>query len=142
MNPIQLKPRPKKRYSVRYQTITVYFDQPVRRDICDGCGKSKHKGEIKNTQGHHWIYAYKPETVKKNPKLALENRSELCYFCHQIADALRVLCELQPHQLKRVMQIAFLMPPNFQRKFTVISRQYLVGSQKRAKKLLEFDKRG
>ncbi len=131
-------PVKKKRYSVRYQTVTVYFDHPVNRNICDTCGKSAEKGEIKNTQGHHWIYAYRPETVKKNPELALENRSELCYFCHKIADALRILSELKPHQLIRVSKDAGLMPMEMQRKFTVICKQWLKYSQSRAKKLLEF----
>lgn len=128
-----------KKYSVRYQSVTVYFNHPVRRDVCDACGKSKEKGQIKNTQGHHWIYAYKPSTVKKNPELALENRSELCYTCHQLADALRALCELKPKSLKKIIRVALLMPNDFQKNLTIIAKLWNYHSRGRAKKLLEFE---
>lgn len=127
-----------KKYGVRYQTVMVYFDYPVNRNICDACGKSKEKGEIKGTQGHHWGYAYKTDTVKKNPKLALENRSEFCYYDHQIADAVRTLAELTPEQLIRASKVAILMPIEMQRKFTVICKQFITYSQHRAKSLSEF----
>ena len=61
-----------------------------RKGICDACGKSVGNG-IQKTNIHHWKYAYGWKKVRENPSLALDNTSELCYSCHQIADALRNL---------------------------------------------------
>jgi len=127
------------KFAVRYETATVYFDHPVNRTICDVCGKDMVSGEIKSVQGHHWIYKYSISEVKKNPELALENRSYLCYFDHKLADALRTISELKPDQLKRVTKAALLMPPEMQRKFMVICKQFLAMTERRAKTLMEFE---
>ena len=92
--------------------VTLPFDP--RRGICEACGKSKERGEIKMTALHHWWYAYQPKTVKKNPLLALENTSELCYYCHQLADAIRAL--LYAHT-DRVVQVAKLLRGEQREKF-------------------------
>jgi len=42
---------------------------------------------------HHWIYAHKTSEVRKNPNLAIQNTSVLCFPCHRIGDALRAVLE-------------------------------------------------
>lgn len=84
----------KKKYRIKYQTIKVVVEDP-RRHICQACKKS-----FKVTAMHHYKYAYKPETVKENPELALENTLELCFYDHQIADAFRTLVEANPERVR------------------------------------------
>jgi len=81
---------------IQYQTVTVTVvtDKPVRKGECEACRRKIGEG-IRTTQLHHYKYVYKPATVKKNPILALENTLELCYGCHPIADALRVLARVK-----------------------------------------------
>jgi len=83
--------------------VTLPFDP--RKGVCEACGRSVHEGEIKSTALHHWWYAYKPATVAKNPLLALENTSELCYGCHQIADAIRLLLYSRPERVAKVARL-------------------------------------
>lgn len=93
--------------------ITLPFDP--RKGICEACGKSVKKKEIKYTQLHHWRYAYKPATVKKNPMLVLENTSELCYYCHKhIADPIRALLYASPPRIAKVVR---LLDPVSRKKF-------------------------
>ena len=70
------------RVRVRYwrAAFTVSVEKP---SICECCGR---KGRL---ECHHWKYAYKTSEVRKNPQLALENTSWLCFTCHRIADAYR-----------------------------------------------------
>ena len=75
-------------------TITLQIDP--RKGICDACKKSIARGEIKTTHLHHWWYAYIPKTVKANPILVLDNTSELCYYCHKLADSIRGLLYAKP----------------------------------------------
>jgi len=98
-----------KPYKTRYAgsrgrgvVVTLPFDP--RKGKCMACGKSKAKGEIKSTCLHHWWYEFKPATVKKNPILALRNTSELCYYCHQLADAIRALLYASPHRVAWVVK--------------------------------------
>ena len=95
--------------------VTLPFDP--RKGICQACGKSKAKGEIKYTCLHHWWYEFKPATVKENPILVLKNTSELCYYCHQLADAIRALLYAHP---KRVAQVAELLRGEQKERFTNI----------------------
>jgi hypothetical protein len=100
----------KKGYKIRYETahgggvvVTLPFDP--RKHKCDACGKSVAAGEIKVTALHHWYYAYAPKTVKENPILALENTSELCFGCHQVADAIRALLYASPQRVAMVAEL-------------------------------------
>lgn len=101
----------------------------IRRGICIGCKRNKHKGEIKTTQLHHMKYAFETETVLKNPILALENTLELCFGCHPIADGLRDILLSNPRgglrKIERIMQIIKLLPPEQQQHFTDLARTWL-----------------
>lgn len=102
-----MKMAKKKGYRTRYagsrgKGVVVVLPEDPRKGICEACGKSKHAGEIKVTALHHWWYAYKPATVKQNPYLVLENTSELCYGCHQVADAIRMLIYARPNRVANV----------------------------------------
>jgi len=111
MKSLPTKKKRKTGYRMRYQSIFVWFKVDPRTGICVSCGKSIHKGEIKTTQMHHYRYAYKPATVRKNPKLALEHTIELCYGCHPVADALRLLFERKNDRIVNV----YLSLPKFVR---------------------------
>ena len=84
-------------------TVTLPFDP--RKGVCDGCGKSKARGEIKITALHHWWYEFAPKTVKANPILVLKNTSELCYYCHGLADAIRALIYAKPERVANVAEL-------------------------------------
>lgn len=122
------------RYGVTYQKtrIKIPLDENPRKGICDGCGRSKKSGEIKVTQLHHWFYKYHLSTVKKNPRLALENTNEFCFNpCHKAADALRVLtAEINPKNYDNVVNVAKLMPPWMQKRFTQLCRKWLKENEK------------
>lgn len=82
--------------------VTLPFD-PHKR-ICEACGKSVARGEIKFTAFHHWWYAYAPKTVKDNPILVLDNTSELCFYCHEVGDAIRALLYTKPERVAMVAE--------------------------------------
>jgi len=104
----------KKPYTTRYAGahrrggrrggVTVTLPSDPRKGVCDACGKSKAKGEIKTTHLHHWWYEFHPKTVKKNPILVLKNTSELCFYCHQLADAIRALLYANPKRVAWVVK--------------------------------------
>ena len=96
--------------------VILPFDP--RKGVCSACGKSKAKGEITMTSMHHWRYAYKPDTVRKNPILALENTSEFCFSCHRVADALRNL--LSAVGATRVANVVVLMPDEMKEKLRTL----------------------
>lgn len=98
----------KKMYRMKYagsrgKGVVIKLPFDPRKGKCDACGRRVGEG-IKVTALHHWWYAYKPSTVKKNPALALENTSELCYGCHQVADAIRALLYANPQRVARVVR--------------------------------------
>lgn len=122
----------KKVYKTRYagthgKGCVVYLPFDPRKGVCDACGKSKAKGEIKMTMLHHWKYAYKAVTVIKNPILVLENTSELCFACHMIADGFRNIMKLS---LKRIMMVAKVMTPELQEYFLSISKEFIRTTKK------------
>lgn len=119
----------KKKYGVTYQRtrIMVPCDENPRRGICDGCGRRKSTGEIKVTQLHHWLYKYRLSTVKKNPRLALDNTNEFCFNpCHKAADSLRVLtAEINPKNYGNIVNVAKLMPEWMQNRFTQLCKRWI-----------------
>ena len=137
----------KKGYKIRYETahgggvvVTLPFDP--RKHKCDSCGKSVAAGEIKVTALHHWYYAYQPKTVKENPILALENTSELCFGCHQVADAIRALLYASP---KRVAMVAEQLRGEPREKFINVLEEVIRCLKEQdiplAKKILEMSKK-
>lgn len=122
----------KKKYKMRYagthgDGCVVYLPFDPRKGVCSGCGKSIHvmesdgKPQIKMTSLHHWKYAYKAETVRKNPILILDNTGEFCFACHQIADGLRNILKLSP---ERAVKVIMTMPKEMREKFEVIILLY------------------
>jgi hypothetical protein len=116
-----------KRYKTRYAGAhgggcIVYLPFDPRKGVCEGCGKSVAKGEIKCTSLHHWKYAFKPATVQANPVLVLENTSELCFACHRVADGLRNLMALGN---ERIINVASLMPKDLIERFASICKLFL-----------------
>jgi hypothetical protein len=104
-----MKKKKTKGYRMRYagsrgKGVVVVLPFDPRKGICQACGKSKERGEIRTTANHHWWYAYAPKTVKENPLLALENTSELCFYCHQLADAIRALLYANPIRVAWVVK--------------------------------------
>ena len=117
-----------KKYAVKYAMahgggVTVYLPVNPRKGICSACGKTVASGAIKITALHHWYYAYQAKTVKDNPILALENTSELCFYCHDIADALRTLLYANS---ERIAQVALCIPSSQREKFINVIEYILV----------------
>jgi len=77
----------KKLYTLRYRRTTLRFKKNPRKKKCECCGR---KGKL---DAHHWIYKYKTSEIKKNPNLALENISTLCFSCHRLANSLKHIME-------------------------------------------------
>jgi len=115
-------------YAVTYHKVRILVPYPrnIRVGICQGCKRQKGK-EIKTTQIHHWYYAYEVNTVRKNPLLALDNSNEFCFNpCHKTADAFRALFgEISPKNYSTVIDVAKLMPPFMQKRFTQLARLWL-----------------
>lgn len=113
---------------IKYQnvTVTVITDRPIRRGICEACKRRVGK-ELKVTQLHHWKYAFKPETVKDNPELALLNTTEYCFGCHPIADALRTLTQVKDKY--RVLDILDTLPPFIIERFNNLIRLVVNGNR-------------
>lgn len=118
----------KKKYKMRYagnhgDGCAVYLPFDPRTGVCAGCGKSIAKKEIKLTSLHHWKYAYKAATVKQTPILILDNTSELCFACHQVADGLRSIMKMTDPE--RAVLVMRLLPKDLKDKFAIICTMYL-----------------
>lgn len=123
-------------------TVTLPFDP--RKGVCEGCGKSVAKGEIKSTAMHHWWYQYHPKTVKANPILALKNTSEFGFCCHPLADSIRALLYAKP---ERVANVAKCLKGEQKERFINVLKSIVValGTSKTsalAKEVLEMVKNG
>jgi hypothetical protein len=112
--------------------VTVTLPVDPRRGICDACKKSVAKGEIKSTHLHHWWYEFQPKTVKENPMLVLKNTSELCFYCHQLADAVRALIYARPI---RVAWVVKCLKGNQLEKFLKILEEVLKSLRKTEKNI-------
>ena len=110
-----------KKYRLKYQTTYVTVDDP-RQGICHACGKTIRSGDIKTTQCHHYRYAYKPKTVRKHPEKAVENILELCFYDHQIADALRVIHNADN---ARVVDVVKAHPRWFRKELVNLAKQII-----------------
>lgn len=87
--------------TIRYKKTTIRIKENPRKGMCMCCLKFFQKTDM-----HHWIYAYETKEVKKNPELALNNTTELCYHCHLFANALKKCTEneLITNILKRIQR--------------------------------------
>jgi len=109
--------------SVIYERKRIIIDreEPIRKGICNICGKSRAKGEIKITALHHYKYAYTRKTIRKHPELALENTIETCFGCHPILDGLRQLLLSSPRgslrDIYRIREAIKLLPKDQQEHF-------------------------
>jgi len=65
--------------------------------------------------------------VKANPDLALENTSEYCYHCHQIADAIKTLTDVK--DVSKVIQVLKTAPNNTQTSFVQIGEKLVEESE-------------
>lgn len=61
-------------FSLNYKGRSIHFDKPVRKGICQLCGRSKLKGEIKRTHRHHYS-----TYIDNRP---LDHTIEVCSSCH------------------------------------------------------------
>jgi hypothetical protein len=52
-----------------------------------------NKPIAKHLQAHHLTYAYSSNEVKNNPELAKENVIWVCYHCHKVSNAIRIMIE-------------------------------------------------
>jgi len=93
------------KYFVSYRGKQIGVPFPFRKNVCVACGKSVVRGQIKTTQMHHTKYAYSVRTVRKHPELALENTLELDFYCHRVADAIRMLVDCgNPDRIQMVLE--------------------------------------
>lgn len=129
-----------KTWPIRYQTITVRVpsETPIRKRVCEACGRSVDKGEIKRTHLHHWVYAYKTDTIRENPKLALDNCVELCYGCHQMADALRAILDRREESFWKTVKVAQTMTPKQREKLDALVKLWKENNKDKKSKLTEF----
>ena len=128
------------KFPVGFGSATIMLPYPVnpREGVCDACGRSKKKGEIKQTYLHHWKYAYRHSTVKKDPFKVLENLSELCYTCHKHADGIRAMLEKTTKKnLWRIVRLMMLMTPELKEKEDWVSKAYLEARKNDTKVKLE-----
>jgi hypothetical protein len=142
------KKKVKDGYRIRYAGthgggIIVWLPMDPRKGICEACGKSKERGEIKITALHHWWYEFQPKTVKENPMLAIKNTSEFCFYCHVLGDAVRALLYANP---VRVAQVAELLRGEPRAKFIRVIREVLTRLETQdvdlAKKIIEMGQNG
>ena len=118
-------------------SFSVPYPENPREGKCDSCGRSMARGEINVTSLHHWIYAYKHATLKKDPFKVLENLSELCFPCHRCADALREILSLNQDKLWMVVRTALLMPEEMKVKLDWVCKAYLNARKTDRKKKLD-----
>ena len=128
------------KYPVGYGSVSVMVPYPMnpREGVCDACQRSKSKGEINKTALHHWKYAYQHKTIKKDPLLALDNLSELCFICHTDADGFRQLLEKERKGREwMLLRTALLMPSDMKERLDKFCKAYLNARKNDKKTKLE-----
>ena len=90
----------KQNITYRGKGFKVDVPYKIRTGVCECCGKEGF------TARHHWVYKYKVKEVRKNPLLALENTTELCYpKCHDVANALNLIHKIPIEIIKKLEQL-------------------------------------
>jgi hypothetical protein len=72
---------------IKYKNAIVKYEG-TKPKICECCGR---EGKPRGMQYHHTKYEYSVDEVRKRPELAFHNTIFLCFRCHQIANAIRIL---------------------------------------------------
>ena len=126
------------KFRVGYGSASIDVPYPInpREGRCDSCHRSKDDGNIRQTNLHHWKYAYQHKTLKNNPLLVLDNLSELCFTCHGYGDAFRSLFEKDTSERNwMLMNTALLMPEDMKRRLDMFCRGYLMARKSDKKKI-------
>jgi len=79
--------RMKMRILYRRSQFTVDWNKPKN---CQACGND---GGKHGCNCHHYKYEFKTTEVRKNPELLKKNTIWLCFPCHRVADAMRIVDE-------------------------------------------------
>lgn len=81
-------------YWIKYKRIRVKVlgDKSTQ---CECCLKTP---KPRGMHTHHWKYEFTIKEVARNPELAKKNSTSLCYKCHRVANAMRIVEE----EFKRV----------------------------------------
>jgi len=77
------------KFKVKYRR-SFFTVEGIKSDTCQCCGKKPKKSGL---HFHHLVYAFSTDEVRKNPQLALRSTIQLCWYCHRVADALRIVNE-------------------------------------------------
>lgn len=91
-----------------YQGLIVWAKGASKGDRCQICNRRIGDGEIKRLARHHWLYEYTKKQVKENPMLGLKNTIVVCYPCHILADALRIIYDV--NRWERIIKLIATMP--------------------------------
>jgi len=73
----------------------------IRKGRCKCCGKKCW------TNLHHWAYKYKVKEIRKNHLLALENTTELCLPCHDVANSLNLLSKTDKRIINKLFKLKY-----------------------------------
>jgi len=73
--------------TIKYKGKRIVVDtkKKIRKGVCEICGREG------KTHIHHWRYEFPLKEVRENPNLALLNTTEVCFTCHNFANAMRKL---------------------------------------------------
>ena len=69
----------------RRKKFVVDWNRPR---TCQACGNDSGKN---GCQCHHYKYEFKTEEVRKDHDLLKKNTIWLCFPCHRVADAMRIV---------------------------------------------------
>ncbi len=71
---------------VKYRRSVFTVSNKHKPERCAACGAMNCKLDM-----HHYAYVYTTAEVRKDHELAVENTIPLCFHCHMLADALRII---------------------------------------------------
>ena len=87
------------KYRLNYHRLRLKLKKNPRDQVCECCNFHGW------TNIHHWRYAYTYAQIRENNSLALRYTTELCFRCHMIADAIRVVEEAKEQHPKIVRKL-------------------------------------
>lgn len=89
----------KQRIVYKKRSFVLDVDFLIRKGQCACCGR---KGL---TSLHHWKYEFPLKEVRKDKIKALKNTTELCFKCHELANALRKINEAKPEIINKLKEL-------------------------------------